>query len=144
MKRIASVIAIVIVMVSMSGCPKDPYNASVKGSSDVSQAVSSAIKITASYYSAGTFNDGQKATAARYLTVVTDCNMTFRKNVVDVHTAGQVGIQAYLPIADGFVTCVQNSAPISSDPKVVNELKAVDSAIKGISIAISSAKGVKN
>src|ERR1700752_2968402 len=79
-----------------SGCPKNPYDAAIKGSSDVAQAVSSAIKIKASYYAAGTFNDAQKATAARYLGIVTDCNMSFRKSVTDVHNAGQTGVQAFL------------------------------------------------
>lgn len=143
MKRIATATVVILMALSLAGCPKDPYRAAIQGSSDVSQAVSSAIKITASYYSAGTFNDGQKATAARYLTVVTDCNMTFRKAVVDVHVAGQTGAQAFLPIADSFVVCVQNSAPVSTDPKVTNVLKAVDSAIKGINVAVASAKGGK-
>ncbi len=126
-----------------SGCPKDPYRAAIQGSSDVSQAVSSGIKITASYYASGTFNDGQKATAAKYFTVVTDCNMTFRKAVTDVHMSGQVGVQAFLPIADSFVTCVGNSAPMSNDQTVVAVLKGTDTAIRAISVAIASAKGVK-
>jgi hypothetical protein len=127
----------------LSGCPKDPYRAAMQGSSDVSQAVSSAIKITASYYSAGTFNDSQKATAAKYFTVVTDCNMTFRKAATDAHNAGLTLPAAFLPIADGFVNCVRTSAPLSNDVKVTNVLKAVDTAINGISAAIASAKGAK-
>lgn len=125
----------------LSSCSKDPYTVAIKGSSDVSQAVSSAIKITASYYAAGTFNDNQKATAARYLNIVTDCNMAFRKAVTDVHNAGQTGIQAFLPIANSFVGCVKNSAPITADPSVRTVLQAVDTAIQGVSLAISSAKG---
>jgi hypothetical protein len=69
--------------------------------------------------------------------------MTFRKSVTDVHNAGQTGIQAFLPIADGFVNCVRTSAPMSSDPKVANVLQAVDTAINGISAAVASAKGAK-
>src|SRR6266403_284474 len=88
-RRLASLLLLPLLLL-LNGCPKDPYRAAVQGSDDVSQAVGSAIKITASYYSAGTFSDGQKAFAARYLTVVTDCNITFRKAVVDVHNSGQV------------------------------------------------------
>lgn len=124
-----------------AGCPKDPYRAAVQGSSDVSQAVSSAIKITASYYSAGTFSDAQKAEAAKYFTIVTDCNLSFRKAATDVHNTGQTGAAAFLPIADSFVACVKNSAPVSADAKVANVLKAVDTAISGVSLAVSSAKG---
>jgi hypothetical protein len=127
----------------MSGCPKDPYRAAIQGSADVSQAVSSGIKVTASYYSSGAFNDSQKATAAKYFTIVIDCNMTFRKAVTDVHNAGQTGAQAFLPIADSFVVCVKNSAPVTADPKVRNVLQAVDTAIQGISVAVASAKGTK-
>lgn len=141
-KRIL-VALVVPLLLLVSGCPKDPYRAAIQGSADVSQAVSSGIKITAQYYSAGTFNDGQKATAAKYFTIVTDCNFTFRHAVVDVHNSGQVGAQAYLTIADSFVTCVQNSAPVTADPKVANVLKAVDTAIRGISVAVASAKGAK-
>ena len=139
------VLLVVPLLLLVSGCPlgSDPYRASIKGSSDVSQAVSSAIKITAQYYAVGTFNDGQKATAAKYFTIVTDCNFTFRHAVVDVHNAGQTGVSAFLPIADSFVLCVQNSAPVSADPTVQNVLKATDSAIKGIAVAVASAKGAK-
>lgn len=140
MKRVALVL---LLAVFVAGCPKDPYRAAIQGSADVSNAVSAAIKITGSYYSGGLFNDAQKATAAKYFTIVTDCNMTFRKSVTDVHNAGQTGVSAFLPIADGFVTCVKNSAPVVDDPKVSGVLKAVDTAINGISLAISSAKGGK-
>lgn len=136
-------IIIVIASFSIAGCPKDPYRASIQGSDDVANGVSTGIKITAKYYSVGTFNDSQKAFAAKYLTVVTDCNITFRKSVTDVHNAGQVGIAAFLPIADGFVNCVNNSAPLSGEPKVQDALKIVDSAIRSISLAISNVKGVK-
>lgn len=136
-------IIIVIASFSITGCPKDPYRASIQGSDDVANGVSTGIKVTAKYYSQGTFSDSQKAFAARYLTVVTDCNITFRKSVTDVHNSGQVGIAAFLPIADGFVNCVNNSAPLATEPKVQDALKIVDSAIRSISLAISNAKGVK-
>jgi hypothetical protein len=138
MKRLLAVLPLVLLL---SGCPKDPYRAAMQGSGDVAQAVSSGIKLTSQYYAAGTFNDGQKAVAARYFAVVTDCNLTFRKTATDVHTSGQVGPMAFLPVADGFVRCVQIAAPLSNDVKVQNVLKAVDTAIKGIEVAISSAKG---
>src|SRR5216684_2866007 len=109
MKRIVSVVLVLTVMLGMSGCPKDPYRASIQGSADVSQAVSSAVKITASYYSIGKLNDVRKNQIASVLNTVTDCNMTFRKAVVDVHNAGLVGVSAYLPIADSFVHCAEVS-----------------------------------
>lgn len=142
-RRLLALGLVVAAAIVLSGCPKDPYRAAIQGSADVSDAVSSGVKITAAYYAAGTFNDAQKTIAAKYFTIVTDCNMTFRKAVVDVHNAGQVGVQAFLPIADSFVMCVQTSAPVAADPPVQNVLKAVDTAIRGISVAVASAKGVK-
>ena len=137
-----SILAVVLIMIA--GCKiQDPYRAAIRGSADVSQAVSSGIKITASYYSSGTFNDAQKATAAKYFGVVTECNMTFRKAVTDVHNAGLTGASAFLPIADSFVTCVSVGSPNLADPKVANVLKAIDTAIRGISLAVSNAKGVQ-
>lgn len=133
-------VLVLFLAVFVAGCPKDPYRAAIQGSSDVSQAVSSAIKITSSYYSTGVFGDAQKATAAKYFTVVTDCNMSFRKAVTDVHNAGQTGVSAFLPIADSFVKCVKDSAPATSDSKLENVLKTVDTTINGISLAVSSAK----
>jgi hypothetical protein len=141
--RLLAVPLLLTLALLSSGCPKDPYRAEIQGSSDVSQAVSSAIKITASYYAAGTFDDSQKATAAKYFTVVTDCNMVFRKTATAAHNAGQTLPAAFLPIADGFVNCVRTSAPLSNDIKVTNVLKAVDTAINGISAAVASAKGAK-
>jgi len=125
----------------LSGCPKDPYRTAIQGSSDVSQAVSSAVKITASYYSTGKLNDQKKAAVAGELNTVTDCNMTFRKAVVDVHNSGQVGIAAYLSVADSFVHCAQISPQVMGDPTAANILKSVDAAINGVSLAVANAKG---
>lgn len=125
----------------VAGCPRDAYRAAIQGSDDVSQAVHSAIKITGEYYSSGTFNDAQKATAAKYFTIVTDCNMSFRKAVMGAHNSGQTGAQAFLPIADSFVVCVKNAAPVATDQKLSDVLKLIDVSINGISLAISSAKG---
>jgi hypothetical protein len=141
-KRHKSLILLIPLVFMLAGCD-DPYRAAIKGSADVSNAVSGGIKITASYYSAGKFNDSQKATAAKYFTIVTDCNFTFRHSVVDVHNSGQTGVQAFLPIADSFVVCVKNSAPVTNDLAVSNVLQAVDTAIRGISVAVASAKGGK-
>jgi hypothetical protein len=141
MNRFQTILVLVLLVLLLVGCTTDPYRAAIQGSSDVSQAVSSAIKITASYYSAGTFNDAQKATAAKYFTIVTDCNIAFRKSVVSVHNEGHTGMSAFLPIADSFVSCVKNSAPVSADAKVASVFKAIDSAINGVSLAIASAKG---
>lgn len=143
MKKCSLVLAVLICAVAMAGCPKDPYRAAIQGSADVSQAVSSAVKITASYYSAGTINDAKKAQVASYLNLVTDCNLTFRKGITNVHNAGQTGVSAFLPVADGFVQCVAVQASVASDPKLSNILKAVDTAINGVSLAVASAKGAK-
>jgi hypothetical protein len=143
-RRIPAIVLVIAIAVSLSafGCPKDPYRAAIQGSSDVSQAVSSAVKITASYYTAGTINDAKKAQVAGVLNLVTDCNMTFRKAVTDVHNTGQTGVIAFLPVADSFVHCAQVSPQVMADPTAANILKAVDTAINGVAVAVANAKGV--
>jgi len=138
MKRLLAVLPLVLLL---AGCPKDPYRASIQGSADVSQAVSSAVKITASYYSIGKLNDVRKNQIASVLNTVTECNMTFRKSVVEVHNAGLTGASAYLPIADSFVHCAEVSPQVLADPNAANILKAVDTAIRGVSVAVAGAKG---
>lgn len=140
-KRHISVILVLMAALWLSGCPKDPYRAAIQGSADVSQAVSSAINITASYYTAGTINDAKKAQVAAVLDTVTSCNMTFRKAVTDLHNAGQTGVSAFLPVADSFVHCAQLSPQVKADPTAANILKAVDSAINGVEVAVANAKG---
>lgn len=143
MRRFNLVAVTILLAVSLSGCPKDPYRVAIQGSSDVSQAVSSAVKITASYYSAGTIDDVKKAQVAGVLNIVTDCNMSFRKSVVATHNAGQTGVAAFLPIADSFVHCAQVSPQVMADPAASNILKAVDTAVNGVAVAVSNAKGAK-
>lgn len=144
MKRRLLSLGLVLTLAFLSaGCPKDPYRASIQGSSDVSQAVSSALKITASYYSAGTINDAKKAQVAGVLDTVTNCNIIFRKAATDTHNAGQVGVAAFLPIADAFVHCAQISPQMKADQTAFNILKAVDTAINGVEVAVASAKGGK-
>lgn len=139
--RLSFLVLFCPLILSLSGCPKDPYTASLKGSADVSNAVHEAIKVTASYYSTGKLNDAKKAQVAGVLNIVTDCNMTFRKAVVDAHNAGLTGVESFLPIANGFVSCAQATPQATNDPNVKDILKAVSTAIDGVSLAIASAKG---
>lgn len=141
-RRILGLVAAFLFLAGVS-CKDDPYRAAIRGSDDVANGVHAGIKITAQYYSSGQFNDGQKAFAAKYFTVVTDCNMTFRKSATDVHNAGQTGIQAFLPIADGFVNCVRSSNLVPPDSKTALVLKSTDTAINGVSAMIASAKEKK-
>lgn len=124
----------------ITGCPKDPYTAALKGSDDVAAGVHQSIVTIGKLYSQGVADDAYKAAAGHYLGIVTDCNMSFRKSVVDVHNAGQVGVAAFLPIADSFVSCTQKALPPGGPSSA---LKAVDSAINGVKLAIASAKGGK-
>lgn len=140
MQLLLAVPLLLLVLVT-SGCPKDPYTASLKGSADVSDAVHTAIKDTAAYYSTGKLNDQKKKDVASVLNTVTDCNMTFRKAVVDAHNAGLTGVESFLPIANGFVSCAQAVPQVVNDPNAENILKAVSTAINGVSLAVATAKG---
>ncbi len=143
MRRFTTAALVLAVALVLGGCPKDPYRASIQGSSDVGQAVSSAVKITASYYAAGTINDAKKSQVANVLGTVTDCNMTFRKAAVDAHNAGLTGVESFLPVADSFVRCAQMSPQVMADPAAANILKAVDTAVNGVRVAVADAKGGK-
>jgi hypothetical protein len=139
-RRLVALVLLPLLLL-LSGCPKDPYTASLKGSADVSQAVSSAIKIAAQYYSTGKLNDAKKAEVASVLNTITDCNMSFRKAVVNTHNAGLTGVESFLPVANSFVSCAQISPQLANDPSAQSILKAVTTAINGVSLAVASAKG---
>lgn len=140
-RNAVTIVSLALIAMLAHGCTKDPYRAAIQGSADVSQAVSSAIKITTVYYSNGTINDSAKSTVASYLNLVTDCNMAFRKSVVSIHSSGATGKAAYLPVADVFVFCAASAPPLVNDATIQNYLKAVKTAIDGIALAVQSAKG---
>lgn len=134
--KFVTVVALALVLM---GCKDSPYTAALKGSDDVAAGVHESIVAVGKLYSQGTVDDAYKVAAGHYLDVVTDCNMGFRKSVVTAHAAGQTGIQAFLPIADSFVVCTQKAVKPTGTTQ--NVLHAVDTAINGISVAISNAKG---
>lgn len=134
-------VAVLALALTFIGCPKDPYSAAIKGSDDVAEGVHQSVVAVGKLYSQGTVDDAYKVTAGHYLDVVTDCNMSFRKSAVTAHAAGQVGVQAYLPLADSFVQCTQKA--IKPTGTAQNILHALDTAINGVSAAIANAKGGK-
>jgi len=132
----------------LSGCPHDPYRASLLGSDDVSASVHAAIGITSSYYGDGLVDDNEKKVVATYLNTVTDANMDFRKCAVGAHTAGSLGQTPFLGCATAFVQQASATDPASfgfknakAQTTLKTYLQAITTAIKGISLAIQSAKG---
>lgn len=147
--RIQSVIVLLAVVVSLSGCPKDPYRASLQGSDDVSQAVASSIKIATKYYGLGKFTDAEKSAVAGILNTVTVSNMKFRHDAVALNATGKaVGKAEYVGLAQAFLNAIPDDASqlhyYSADSQklyyeVVGPLRT---AINGIALAIQHAKGV--
>lgn len=146
MKRQKIILGVVLVFaLALSGCPK-PYDAAIKGSDDVAQAVSQAIPFIAQYYSAGKLTDAEKAQTAEYLTAATNGNMTFRHAVIDLHKKGVTGAAEYVALAQAFVIS------IPTDPRTFqykskeaqdqfrNVLGAVKAALDGIILVIQSGK----
>ena len=131
----------------LSGCPKNPYDAAIKGSDDVAQAVSKAIPFIAQYYSAGKLTDQEKSTAASYLMTVTILNQTFRKNVNAAHAAGATGPAAYAAIAQAFVDAVPTDPrafhynSVDAQTKFNEVLGAVKTVLDGIVLVIQRSKG---
>jgi hypothetical protein len=148
-KSFVGLLSLILVVLLLSGCPKDPYVTAIKASADVSAAVSAALPVVASYYTAGKINDAQKARVAAFLGNVTDANMKFRQGAVSLHNAGATGTAAYVALAQDFV----NSLPTDptaffyyskdSQDQFNAVLLAVKTAINGVLLLVESAKGAK-
>jgi hypothetical protein len=115
----------------------------------VSAAVSVALPVVASYYTAGKINDIQKAKVAAFLSNVADANMKFRQGAVSLHNSGATGTAAYVSLAQDFV----NSLPTDptaffyyskdSQDQFNTVLLAVKTAVNGVLLLVESAKGAK-
>jgi hypothetical protein len=136
-------LALLPLVLLLSGCPKDPYTAAMAGSKDVSDAISAAIPVVHQLEVDKLITSAQQSDVLGYLTKVTEANQTFRTTVKQVHTtnAGN-GPAQYLNAADVFVNAVKNQTVVNVPAKLQPYLTAIDTAIKGIEIAISNAKGV--
>lgn len=134
-------------LVMMTACPKDPYNAALKGSADVADSVHSAIAIESDLYKQSVIDKPEKDIAAGYLRLVTDGNTAFRGCVVTAHAAASKP-ENYLACANVFVEAVGKEDPAAfhfknaqAQAKLQTYLQAVKTAINGISLAIQNAKG---
>src|SRR5690348_394689 len=90
----------------LSACNGDAYHQALSASAKVSDTVHEAIQATSTYYAQGKLTDDEKAVIANYLQNVTVTNMTFRKNITDLHNSGITGISAYIQAAQAFVDAV--------------------------------------
>jgi hypothetical protein len=142
------VLSVCLLVLFASGCPKTPYRAALAGSDDVAASVHAAIDITAQYYTSSLVNDQEKQTVGAGLQAVTEGNLAFRDCVVNAHNAGQLNKAPYLACASAFVTRVSSFNPASfgfksakAQTDLGNYLKAVKTAIDGVSLAVQSAKG---
>lgn len=137
---------LVVLALVVSGCPKDPYRASLSGSAKVADAIHEATTAAKDYYGQGKLTDGEKKAIGEYLDAVNTANEKFKKSVDATHAAGTVGAQAYLDAAQAFVDAVPTD-PLAfhyksadSQAKFNTVLGAVKTALNGISLAIQSAK----
>lgn len=146
-RRLLTLVVLLPLILLNSGCPKDPYRASLSGSAKVSDAVAEAVKVATQYYGTGKLDDSEKAVVADYLTTVTNGNMKFRHGVEDLHAAGVVGAAQYIGLAQAFVNSVPTD-PLAFHYKSADAqqkfsivLGAVKTALNLIQTTIAQAKG---
>jgi hypothetical protein len=146
--RASKVVLLVLLVLSASGCPKEPYRAALSGSDSVAASVHAAIDITSQYYSSNLVNDQEKKVVGEALQVVTESNMTFRSCATAYHNSGALGKSPYLACASSFVLKTASFDPTTfgfknakAQADLSNYLKAVKTAIDGVSLAVQSAKG---
>jgi hypothetical protein len=148
-KSFAGLLSLMLVVMLLGGCPKDPYTTAIKASADVSAAVSAALPVVASYYTAGKINDDQKARVATFLGNVVDANMKFRQGAVALHNGGATGTVAYVALAQDFVNSVPTDPTAffyyskDSQDQFNVVLLAVKTAVNAVVVLIESAKGAK-
>lgn len=149
-KRRLVIVPLIALCLLAIGCPKSAYRACLAASDDVASSVSAAIHITGTYYTDNLVNEDEKKTVGNYLTIVTEANMAFRRCAVAAHNAGSVGNNPYIDCAQAFEASASVADPASfgfKNPKAQAELsvylKAVQTAINGIGLAIQNAKGGK-
>lgn len=146
-RRLLRVVVLLPLVLLNSGCPKDPYRASLSGSAKIADAVHEVVQAEIEYYGMGKLTDEEKAITAGYLNAVTDANMKFRHGATDLHNRGVVGKQAYLDLAQVFVNSVPTD-PLAfgyknpdTQKKFNTVLGAVKTAINLISLTVQNAKG---
>lgn len=147
-RRVTAVLVLLPLVLSLSGCPKDPYRACLSGSAKVADAVHEVVTAEIQYYGMGKLSDEEKQVTANYLNTVTDANMKFRHGAEDLHNRGVVGKAEYLALAQTFVNSVPTD-PLAfgyknpdAQKKFNTVLGTVKTALNLISVTVQSAKGV--
>lgn len=137
-------------VLAVSGCPKDPYTASMAASLDVSNGVNDGITVITQLEQDKLITPQEGASVAVYLGNMTVLNGKFRVAVKSIHAANPTATKAqYIPAAQAFVQAANDPTFLSAihikDPiaqaKVQTFLTAINTALNGIQLAINSAKG---
>jgi hypothetical protein len=138
------------VVVALSGCPKDPYTASMAASLDVSNGVNDGITVIGQLETDSLITRAEGAKIAGYLGNLTVLNGKFRTTVRSIHTANPVATKAaYIPAAQAFVSAANDPTLLAAlhvvnpvaEQRVQAFLTAINTALNGIQLAINQAKG---
>ena len=149
LRRLTAIALVLPLVLLLSGCPKDPYVASMAASSDVSNVVADAISITSQLQADNLITNQEVAGIASYLGSITTLNQTFRNSVKQIHSSGVTGKAQYLAAAQTFVTNATNTETLqalrivnpAAQKKVQIFVRAINTALTGIQTAINQAKG---
>lgn len=113
------------------------------GSKDVSDAISAAIPIVHEMQVDNLLSVPLQNEVLEYLAKATMANQSFRASVKQIHSSGNTGTAAYLNAAEVFLNAVQSQTFVNVPVKLQPYLRAVYTAIHGIEVAVSNAKGTK-
>jgi outer membrane murein-binding lipoprotein Lpp len=144
-----TIAAVLLAALFLSGCPKDPYTASMAASLDVSNGVSDGISAIGQLKKDNLITQAEVASYVGYLGDIGTLNGTFRTSVKQIHASGATGKAAYISAASTFVTNANNSQLLAAlhvdspaaQAKVQTFMAAIKTALDGIQTAINTAKG---
>ena len=140
---------LVLLLLLAAGCNTDPYTACMKGSLDVSNAISGGITVIVQLKQDGTVNAQEEFAVLGYFQTATTLNQAFRNNVRTIHSNPQAGKAEYIAAAQTFLATASDPTILAavhvtnpaSELKVQTAVKALQTALTGIQTAINAATG---
>lgn len=135
--------------VCLSACSKDPYTASMAASLDISNGVNDALTTLTALRQSDLITQAEMAQYATYLGNLTTLNGVFRTSVKTIHSNAAAPKSAYIAAASTFVVNANNPTVLAAlhvvnpqaQAKVQTFMLAISTALNGIQVAISQAKG---
>lgn len=148
-RKIVIPVFMILLLLSMSSCSRDPYTASMAASLDISNGVNDALTTLTALRQSDLITQAEMAQYATYLGNLTTLNGVFRTSVKTIHSNAAAPKSAYIAAASTFVVNANNPTVLAAlhvvnpqaQAKVQTFMLAISTALNGIQVAISQAKG---